>query len=161
MFTSRSATCDRHRLRDLNGIGSRMLIRREAAARSPGRPPSLCPCRDGERRFNGQPRERGDKWCVLLAKNGPNLYLGDLSDRWTNASRARRTVRALVQVGPVPWTGGGTGLGRANVFASAVAWGTPIRRKISAGRLTQRLECYPHTVEVTGSNPVTPTSQVE
>ena len=24
------------------------------------------------------------------------------------------------------------------------------------GRLTQRLECYPHTVEVTGSNPVTP-----
>ena len=25
------------------------------------------------------------------------------------------------------------------------------------GRLTQRLECYPHTVEVTGSNPVPPT----
>src|SRR5260370_20782604 len=25
------------------------------------------------------------------------------------------------------------------------------------GRLTQRLECYPHTVEVTGSNPVAPT----
>src|SRR5260370_7006766 len=24
------------------------------------------------------------------------------------------------------------------------------------GRLTQRLECYPHTVEVTGSNPVPP-----
>ena len=26
-----------------------------------------------------------------------------------------------------------------------------------AGSLTQRLECYPHTVEVTGSNPVAPT----
>src|SRR5581483_7924769 len=26
-----------------------------------------------------------------------------------------------------------------------------------AGRLTQRLECHPHTVEVTGSNPVAPT----
>ena len=25
-----------------------------------------------------------------------------------------------------------------------------------AGRLTQRLECHPHTVEVTGSNPVPP-----
>ena len=24
------------------------------------------------------------------------------------------------------------------------------------GRLTQRLECHPHTVEVTGSNPVPP-----
>ena len=26
----------------------------------------------------------------------------------------------------------------------------------TTGRLTQRLECYPHTVEVTGSNPVPP-----
>jgi hypothetical protein len=26
------------------------------------------------------------------------------------------------------------------------------------GRLTQRLECHPHTVEVTGSNPVPPIS---
>ena len=25
------------------------------------------------------------------------------------------------------------------------------------GQLTQRLKCYPHTVEVTGSNPVAPT----
>ena len=29
------------------------------------------------------------------------------------------------------------------------------------GRLTQRLECHPHTVEVTGSNPVAPTSGPE
>ena len=27
---------------------------------------------------------------------------------------------------------------------------------LTYGRLTQRLECHPHTVEVTGSNPVPP-----
>ena len=31
------------------------------------------------------------------------------------------------------------------------------RTGASVGRLTQRLECHPHTVEVTGSNPVPPT----
>src|SRR5262249_26661882 len=29
------------------------------------------------------------------------------------------------------------------------------------GRLTQRLECHPHTVEVTGSNPVPPIAERE
>jgi hypothetical protein len=29
-------------------------------------------------------------------------------------------------------------------------------RSISLGRLTQRLECHPHTVEVAGSNPAPP-----
>ena len=30
------------------------------------------------------------------------------------------------------------------------------RSQVNPGRLTQRLECHPHTVEVTGSNPVPP-----
>ena len=32
-----------------------------------------------------------------------------------------------------------------------------LHRSNTVGRLTQRLECHPHTVEVTGSNPVAPT----
>src|SRR5262249_41983184 len=34
-------------------------------------------------------------------------------------------------------------------------------RDRQVGRLTQRLECHPHTVEVTGSNPVAPTLEIE
>ena len=34
----------------------------------------------------------------------------------------------------------------------------PLLLAFAFGRLTQRLECHPHTVEVTGSNPVTPIS---
>src|SRR5262249_2924228 len=41
--------------------------------------------------------------------------------------------------------------------AGSRRYNEPRRAKLFVGRLTQRLECYPHTVEVTGSNPVPPT----
>lgn len=45
-------------------------------------------------------------------------------------------------------------VGRKAVYF--VAWGLYPQSPVRFGRLTQRLECHLHTVEVTGSNPVSP-----
>jgi hypothetical protein len=76
--------------------------------------------------------------------------------RSTPRSPSAESGSRLTEIVVKSWVTPTAGRGSAGIACRPAVPSLQQIRDSLAGRLTQRLECHPHTVEVTGSNPVPP-----